>query len=173
MKFNVRKYSKELEDHNIHLIYNGPIWADGIDGISEMLLKRLELDDMPLSASQSVFSIFIEQANNMLMYSVDKRGIFIVGLQDKIYFIQSGSLASDSNAKILKNRIDYLNSLDKNALKEYYKQQMQASDENSQSRGAGLGLTEIARRVSGPIEYNFEQYSDGLQYFSTYVTVKQ
>jgi hypothetical protein len=173
MKFNIRKYSKELEDNNIHLIYNGPIWADGIDGISEMLLKRLELDDMPLSASQSVFSIFVEQANNMLMYSVDKKGIFIVGLQDRMYFIQSGSVASDSGAEILKSRIDYLNSLNKNELREYYKQQMQASTENTHSKGAGLGLMEIARRAAGPIEYSFERHSDGLQYFSSYVTVKQ
>jgi hypothetical protein len=45
-----------LSENNIHVIYSGPIWSSGIDGIAEMLIKRLEFDDMPFSASQSVFS---------------------------------------------------------------------------------------------------------------------
>jgi hypothetical protein len=187
MKFDVREYSKMLDENRIHLIYSGPIWSDGVDGIAEMLLKRLELDEIPLCASQSVFSIFVEQVNNMLMYSADKehrstqegksvelsKGIFIVGLQDRTYFIQSGNVVSDVNAELLKNRIDHLNKLDKNELRQYYKQQIHAIDDNPESKGAGIGLIEIARRASGPIEYKFENYKEGLQYFSTYVTVSR
>jgi hypothetical protein len=187
MKFDVREYSKMLDDNRIHLIYSGPIWPDGVDGIAEMLLKRLELEEMPLCASQSVFSIFVEQVNNMLMYSADKehrstqegkqvelsKGIFIVGLQDKTYFIQSGNLVTDLNAELLKKRIDHLNTMDKQELRQFYKQQIHAEDNNPSSKGAGIGLIEIARRASGPIEYKFEQHSDGLKYFTTYVTVKQ
>jgi hypothetical protein len=187
MKFDVREYSKMLDENRIHLIYSGPIWPDGVDGIAEMLIKRLELDEIPLHASQSVFSIFVEQINNMLMYSADKeqrnspeggkielsKGIFIVGLQDKTYFIQSGNVVSDSNAELLKKRIDYLNTLDKNELRQFYKQQMRSENDNPESKGAGLGLTEIARRASGPIEYKFEHHGEGLKYFTAYVTVKQ
>ena len=72
MRFNVRKYGKMLEDNNIRVIYSGPIWANGIDGMAEMLLKRLEFDDIPLPASQSVFAIFVEQINNMMLYSAEK-----------------------------------------------------------------------------------------------------
>jgi hypothetical protein len=183
----MRQYGKMLEDSNVRVIYSGPIWASGIDGMAEMMLKRLELDALPLSASQSVFSIFVEQINNVMMYSAEKeqrnslqgepqeisKGIFILGAHDDTYFVQSGNAVTNSNAEILKKRIDYLNTLDKKELRQYYKQQMSAENDNPESKGAGIGLTEIARRASGPIEYEFEPCGENLQYFTMYATVRQ
>jgi coenzyme F420-reducing hydrogenase delta subunit len=167
------------------VIYSGPIWANGIDGMAELLTKRLEFDEMPLSASQSVFSIFVEQMNNVMMYSAEKerhmaggrarevsKGVFIMGVQGDRYFVQSGNMVTDRNAEILKTRIDHLNTLDKKQLRRYYRQQMYA-DENSESGGAGIGLIEIARRAAGPIEYEFDPCGDGLQYFTMFATVQQ
>jgi hypothetical protein len=187
MKFNVRQYGKTLEENNIRVVYSGPRWANGIEDMAEIMLKRLEFDEMPLSSSQAVFSIFVEQINNMMMYSADKeqkndpegqpqelaRGIFVLGVQDNAYFVQSGNMVTDSSAEILKSRIDYLNTLDKKDLRQYYRQQLKADNENPESRGAGIGLTEIARRASGSIEYEFEPCGEWLQYFSMYVTVRQ
>jgi hypothetical protein len=187
MKFNVRQYGKLLEENNIRVIYSGPLWASSIDGMAEILTKRLEFDEMPLSASQSVFSIFVELINNMMMYSAEREqrnspegelqeiseGIFILGDQNNIYYMQSGNVVTDSSAEILKKRIDYLNTLDKKELRQYYKQQMNAENENPESKGAGIGLTEIARRASAPIEYSFEPCGEGRQYFTMYATVQQ
>ena len=187
MKFKIRQYKNLLEDNHILAIYSGHIWASGVNNLAEMLLNRLALDDMPFSTSQSIFSIFIEQINNMMMYSADKefktdpqgnqleisKGIIILGLQETTYFVQCGNAVSDRNAEILKARIEYLNTLDKKELRQYYKQQLTTEDNNPESRGAGIGLIEIARRASGPILCEFEPLSDGLQYFSIHVTVKQ
>lgn len=187
MKLNILEYGKMLESYNISVIYSGPIWANGIDGIAEMLLRRLELDNTSLNTSQFVFSIFVEQMNNILMYSAEKelksltegeqhdvsKGIFILGVQDKNYFIQCGNVVTDSSAEILKTRIDYLNTLDKKELRKYYKQRMSEENSNPESKGAGIGLIEIARRASGLIEYDLEPYGEGLQYFTMYVSIHQ
>jgi hypothetical protein len=187
MTIKVREYGKMLEDNDIRVIYSGPIWANGIDGMAEMLTKRLEFDEMPLSASQSVFSIFVEQVNNMMMYSAEKeikstsagetqeisKGVFILGVQDDQYFIRSGNVVSHTNAEILRNRIDHLNTLDKKELRQFYKEQMNKDDDNPESKGAGIGLIEIARRASSPIEYEFEPYGENLQYFTMYATVQR
>jgi hypothetical protein len=187
MKFNMKQYGKILEENDIRVVYSGPIWAHSIDGMAEIMLKRLEFDELPLSASQSVFSIFVEQINNMMMYSAEKEqkddsegqpqeisnGVFVLGVKNEEYFMQSGNIVTDSSAEILKSRIDYLNTLDKNSLRQYYRQQLKAENDNPESKGAGIGLTEIARRASSQIEYEFEPYGEGLQYFSMYVTVQQ
>jgi hypothetical protein len=187
MKFNVRQYGKMLEDNNIRVIYSGPLWASSIDGMAEILLKRLEFDETSLSASQSVFSIFVELINNMMMYSAEKEqknspegelqeiseGIFIMGNRDDTYYMQSGNVVTDHSAGILKSRIDYLNTLDKKELRQYYRQQMSAENENQESKGAGIGLIEIARRATGPIEYEFETCGEGRQYFTMHATVQQ
>ena len=187
MKLNVRDSGQWLDDHNIHIIYNGPIWASGIDGIAEMMLKRLELDDMPYSASQGVFSVFVEQINNMMMYSAEKdqrsdaqgnltqvsKGIFILGIHDSAYFVYTGNVLTDKNAATLQSRIDHLNTLDKKELRKYYKQQLHAENDNEESKGAGIGLIEIARRASDRIEYELEPLGEGLQYFTMYITIRQ
>jgi len=187
MKFDIRQYYKTLDEDSILIIYSGPIWADGIDGLAEMLLKRLEFDESSLGASQAVFSIFVEQVNNMMMYSTEKeykndangntleisKGIFILGVQQSAYFVQSGNLVTNSNAEMLKNKIDHLNSLDKKQLRQYHKERLKAENDNPESKGAGLGLIEVARRATSPIEYDFEPYDDQRQYFTMYVTVQQ
>jgi len=71
----------------------------------------------------------------------------------------------------LKERIDFLNTLDKKELRQFYKEQMKAENDNPESKGAGLGLTEIARRATSKIEYEFIPYGEGLSYFTMYVTV--
>jgi hypothetical protein len=174
-----------LKENNIRVIYSGPLWASSIDGMAEILTKRLEFDEIPLSASQSVFSIFVELINNMMLYSAEREqknspegelqeiseGIFILGDQDDTYYMQSGNVVTDGSAEILKSRIDYLNTLDKKELRQYYKQQMNAENDNPQSKGAGIGLIEIVRRASAPIEYEFEPCGKGRQYFTMYATV--
>jgi len=185
MRLNILEYGKLLAEHNISMIYSGPLWAEGIDGMAEFLQKRLDMDDMPLSASQAVFSVFVEQMNNMLMYSAEKEkheraetrpaetsnGIFVMGSHDKSYYVQTGNVIRNSSVGLLKERIDYLNTLDKKELRQFYKEQMKAENDNPESRGAGLGLTEIARRATSKIEYEFIPYGEGLSYFSMYVTV--
>jgi len=186
VKFNIRQYGKILEDNKIRIIYSGPIWASGIDSMAEILMKRLEFDDMSLPVSQAVFSIFVEQVNNMMMYSAEKeqkdnpegepqeisKGTLVLGIHDNAYFVQSGNVVTDGSAEILKSRIDYLNTLDKKELRQYFRQQMNAENDNPESKGAGIGLIEIARRASGPIEYEFEPCSEDMQYFTMYATVR-
>ena len=187
MRLNLREHSRMLGGQGIHILYSGPLWANGIDGMAEMLLKRMEFDDVPASASQSIFSVFVEQINNMMLYSADKeiqvniggnpkeivRGIMALGIDGKSYFVQSGNLATNANAEILRTRIDHLNSLDKKELRKHYKERMLSDDDNLESKGAGLGLIVVARRASTPLEYKFEPHDDNHQFFSMYIEIGQ
>ena len=185
MKIDLKNHSRILADHHISVFYSGPIWAGGIDGMAEMLQRRLDFDALPLTSSQSVFSVFVEQMNNMMMYSAEKehfkrsdgihteapKGVFVLGIQDNTYFIQTGNLVTDSSAEVLKGKIDHLNTLDKKELRQYYKERLKAENTNPESKGAGLGLIEIARRAVLGIEYDVTPYGEGLSYFTMYVTI--
>lgn len=178
-------YYRLLQESNINIIYSGPIWSDGIEGIGGTLRKCLEFEALPLSASQAVFSVFVEQMNNILMYSTDReeagendkavgasKGVFILGSKDRSYFLQSGNVMKNEHVELIRSRIDHLNTLDKTALRKFYKEQMRAENDNPESRGAGLGLIEIARRASSQIEYTFTPLDDGLTFFSMFVTIE-
>jgi len=178
-------WHKMLNNNKITLVYSGPLWSEGIGGIAGTLKKRMEFDKMPLQTAQKVFSVFIEQMNNMLMYSAEKelffvengkdseapKGTFILGREGKKYFIQTGNAVKNEAVNLIKNRIDYLNTLDKIEIRKYYKEQLRNGDTNPESKGAGLGFIEIARRISSKIEYSFESYEEGLTYFTLFAAI--
>ena len=178
-------WHRMLHDKRITLIYSGPLWSEGIGGIAGTLKKRLEFDALPMETSQEVFSVFVEQMNNMLMYSAEKvqfettdkkqaespKGTFILGKEGKTYFVQTGNVMKNASVESVKNKIDYLNTLNKEELRKYYKKQMKLPSGNLESKGAGLGFIEIARRTSSKIKYSFVPYDEGLTFFSLYVTI--
>jgi len=183
--FDMMEHHKMLRTHKITLVYSGPLWAECIGGVAGTLKKRMEFDELPLETSQEVFSVFVEQMNNMLMYSAEKaqfespdeshsetpKGTFILGTVGKAYYIQTGNIMKNHTVESVKRRIDYLNTLDKMELRQHYKEQMKLDSSDPESKGAGLGLIEIARRISSKIEYKFTPYDDDYTFFSMYVTI--
>lgn len=185
MILDMLKYYNMVKEKGLNIIYSGPIWANGVEGLSQTLRKRLEFDALPLSAAQAVFSVFVEQMNNMLMYSTDiaqfqhqdgsgfgvASGVFVLGSKNKQYFLQSGNLMHSRHVPAVKARIDFLNTLDKAELRQYYREQLRAENPNTESRGAGLGLIEIARRASSKIEYSFEERGSGQTFLTMFITI--
>jgi len=188
---DMTEYTGVVEKLNIKVIYNGPMWDDGIKGLAEMVRTHLSHDHLPGSASKAVFSVFVEQVTNILMHSEEKEqysqpptyemidvsiGTVIMGNKaDKrgSFFVQTKNAVRDESIDFLKERIDYLNSLDKQELRQFHRETIRGDNANSKSRGAGLGLIEIARRATAPIEYSFETISEGLSFFSLYVEINQ
>lgn len=50
-------------------------------------------------------------------------------------------------------------------------EQIRSENSNPDSLGAGIGLTEIAKRTSSRIMYDFKPYAEGLSFFSMFVTI--
>ena len=183
MVINMPEYINSLKSRNISISYNGPLWEEGIISMADMLKSQLSQQNLPKKASKTLFSVFVEQVTNMLMYSAGREiygqktddvvptGMLVLGQKDNIFFIQTGNEIHNKNLELVKNRIDYLNSLDKNELRQHNKERMRGENDNPESKGAGLGLIEIARRATAPISYTFDHINDELSYFSMYVEI--
>jgi len=188
---DMSEYAGVVEKLNIKVIYSGPMWEDGIKGLAEMVKTHLSHDQLPGNASKAIFSVFVEQVTNMLMHSAEKEqytqppeneivdvsiGTVIMGNKtDKrdTFFVQTKNAVNDENKEFLKERLDYLNSLDRQGLRQFHKEMVRSDNMNLESRGAGLGLIEIARRATAPIAYSFEPISEGLSFFTMYAEITQ
>jgi len=178
-------YNNMLNDNDITLLCSGPLWNDGIGEIAAVLKRKLDDDGIPLETSLEVFSVFVEQMNNMLMHSAEAeriknrsvkngespKGSFVFGKKCDAYFIHTGNTVTNESVGFISGKLDYLNSLDKPALRKYYKEQLWHEDPDSGSKGAGLGFIEIARRMSSKIKYSFEENPDGYSFFTMYVEI--
>jgi len=187
MIFDMVAYSDMIKNLNINIIYSGPMWDEGIKGIAEMVKAHLDHDDLPGSSAKAIFSVFVEQVTNMLMYSAEKEqyvqpdkgnvdvsiGLLVLGHREKAFFIQTRNAIKNERVKFLKDRIDHLNTLDKKELRQLHKEQVRSENDNPESQGAGLGLIEIARRTTKPIGYTFEPAGEGLSYFTMYAEIAQ
>jgi hypothetical protein len=70
----------------------------------------------------------------------------------------------------LQSRIEDINSLSPEGLKERYKQVLNNGNISNKG-GAGLGIIDIARKSGSKLEYKFNHHNDSLSFFSLTVRI--
>lgn len=158
---NFFEIKKTLEKDGIIFVFNGIINQDILIGIMKTLEKKLAHLNIEQNIMYDLFTIFVEQMQNITNYvsknnDFDSEGVVFIGYNNSNnnYFVVTGNLMNKAEMQKLKNKIDKANSLNKKELREYYKE-MRRDSKNRHSKGAGLGILEIAKRVSKALEYKF------------------
>jgi len=180
-------YYNMMKEDNIKTIFNITFSADNIGSYAEIIEKHVPFDEMPPNVPGFIFSVFIEQVTNVLLYAekelrysgkygkvVDApMGVFLIGENEQAYFSQTGNVIKEEYTEFIKESIDHLNTLNKQELREYCKEQRRSENTNPISKGAGLGFIEIAKRASAPIEYAFTPLEEGLAFFTMLVKINK
>lgn len=182
MELSIYNLYKDLKAKSILFCYSGPIDQASIEGVGSTLRKNLELEEAGNVTTLSVFSIFVEQVQNILNYSAEKLskaeyddelkiGIVVIGHeQNGSYFIYCGNRVYNEDISKLSENIDLIRNLNKEELKALYKERRKMEPAPG-SKGAGLGLIEMARKAGKPLEYSFEPIDDTFSFFSIKVIV--
>jgi len=181
--FDLYSFYKEIQSDKILFCYSGPISHSTIEGIGHTLRLDLELGEVDFSTSQSVFSTFIEQMQNILNYSADiitkdseiekelRSGVLVIGHENDGFFVYCGNKMLNKDVGKLQAKIDSLTGLDKDQLKALYKEKRKQSPDEG-SKGAGLGLIEMARKSGKPLEYVFTAIDGDFTFFSIRVVIE-
>ena len=123
-----------------------------------------------------MFSVFIEQTQNIKNYCGQKAaspyldriansGIVAIGKTEQGHYISAGNLIECADAPKFAAQLDMIVAMDKPALKQYYKQQLKA-DIPPGSNSAGLGLIDMARKASRPLEYSIQKIDEAVCFFT-------
>ncbi len=164
----------DLNQQGSFITICGPISFDLIIGISSTIKQKMKLEMARSSTVLKVFSVFVENAENIIRYSAHRfsdddggemgQGIIMIGFNDGNYFISSGNLIDSSKVEKLSKKLSNIQNLSKPELKEYYrKKRKQAPDEGS--KGASLGFLEIAKKACKPIDFSFKKVDDKYSFF--------
>lgn len=153
----------------ILICFNGPISRTLIGEIGQALRSHIEACRTDGGTAMDVFSVYIEMSQNIRHYASDRgygdadssATVVIATTPENRYAVSSGNLVELADGRVLLDRVKALAGLDKAALKVLYKQQLRQPREAQRSSGAGLGLIEIARRASQPLEVSLEEQHDG------------
>lgn len=181
MDNNLKELQSMLQNNNMLISFSGKFSQGIIEELGEAIKKHMEAEDMPKNDIYNVFAIFIEQTQNIKNYSMKKEGtvtynriansgIVSIGKLESAYFIWSGNVIERDDEDKLRDKLEQLRALDKLELKKLYKEQIKKQLEPG-STGAGIGLTDIARKSSQPIEYSIEKLDDRFSFFQIKVLV--
>jgi hypothetical protein len=94
----------------------------------------------------------------------DESGFFMTRNYYNKFYIASGNLVEQNKTLLLKEKIENINKLSKEELKQLYMRVL-GTDEFTAKGGAGLGLIEMARKSGRKLEAEFENINDLMAYF--------
>ncbi len=182
MKLDLYDFYQEAKGKNITFYYCGPVAHASIEGVAQTLRKNLEYEEAGNLTAQAVFSVFIEQMQNILNYSADRvskpaeeehdlrAGVVVIGHEKNGYFILCGNKMYNTDVPALSEKLELIRNMNKEELKKLYKERRRM-DPAPESKGAGLGLIEMARKGTEPIEYNFLPVDEEFSFFTIRVVV--
>jgi hypothetical protein len=168
-----------LRKQGIIFAYSGYVTETVLTGVGDAIKHKLALDDADTKTLRSVFSVFVEAMQNMIRYSAEKvpnsaaelpliemrYGVLTIGREGDDYVVHAGNLVARSDVERLRARLSQIRDMNEEELRALYKQRLRADPEEG-SKGAGLGLIEIARRASKPIEFDFTDVDDEHAFFT-------
>lgn len=160
------------------LCFNGPISRSLIEEIGNALKNYLDAEHTRPAEAMDVFSVYIEMIQNIRQYALqcndtDASATVAINRRDAGgYVVSAGNMVETAHGERLVAIVDRLAGMDKAALKAEYKTQLHKPRVPGTVTGAGLGLIDIARRASGPLQASLSpQIENGRAFFSLSVAI--
>lgn len=168
------RFRDELVGRDIISAYSGPVTDDLLSGFGLAMRAKLALDETDSRIARSMFSVLVEQVQNIIRYSSEVQflpenasagaqgaatelrfGLVLVGKRvDGIHFVSCSNLIDNEQVVHLDDAIGCLRGLDRKTLGAMIKQALREEPPAS-SRGAAAGWLTVAREATGGFDYGF------------------
>ena len=171
-------FRKSLHNEGIVFCYSGYMTEDVLMSVGSVIKQKLAANSVDKKIARGVFSVFVEQVQNVIRYSIEgstggqegedielRYGLLMVGLKEDNYFVSCGNLVNKESVDSLREGLNHIQQLDKEGLKLLYKEILRGNEPEG-SKGAGVGFIDIAKRATNGIEFDFIEFDDQFSYFT-------
>jgi hypothetical protein len=163
----------------ILICFNGPTSRSLIGEIGVALKEHIESTRDCVSSAMDVFSVYIEMSQNIRHYTASRgyndqdatATVVIAETGSDRYVVSAGNMIDANDGQNLMNRVRDLAQRDKAELKSLYKEQLRKPREDGVVTGAGLGLIDIARKSSEPLQASLDELGGGKAFFTLRATI--
>lgn len=178
---DVYEFYKKMHDENIILSFKGVFTADLLTSILNILESEMVRADVPLKKKKRVYNILVECFQNLYHHielithsdldeAKQKTALVLIKQKGESVIVRTGNFIDSRLIPDLKKRLDFVNSLSEEGLRDMYR--MKLNDEEISSKGtAGLGFLDIARKSKNKLEYAFVDVDDKLSFFCLSVII--
>lgn len=169
----------EMHEGEVIVSYKGAVTSKIIADTLELVETKLDEHLEPCVVRKKLYNVLVECLQNLFHHvdnvpnpdsDTDKLGAFVLSKTNEGYRISTGNMVEAAHSENLKLRIDKINGLSKEELKEFYKFVLN-NQTFSAKGGGGLGLIDIARKTGNPIDYKLIPFGDELYFFNMNVLI--
>lgn len=179
MKY-IYELHKTMVIRNLILVYEGEFTQEITKSILAMAERNMDAIGEDSSIKRKVFNVMVECLQNIVKYSDEAKennpnerssAVFMMGKQEDKYIITSGNPVLNQKTTDLQERLELINSLDKEGLKKLYKDKIKNTKGLTAKGGAGLGFIDMARKSGQKLQFDFEPTNDDTSFFSLKIVI--
>ena len=175
MSFDVNQLYAEICGEGVLFAYQGDITSERINVVLEEVEGKIaEISDQ-IKVRKKFYNIMVESLQNLFHHSDDvpkelvetigrRYGLIVITRKDDDFRLTVGNYISSDKVKYLTEKIEKINSLSTNELKEMYKFILNYQKLSSKG-GGGLGLIDMARKSDQKLGYKFYPYSENYYFY--------
>src|SRR5258706_9505793 len=120
---------RTMMSQKLILVYQGDFTQESTKSILSMAERNLDSSGEETNTKRKVFNVMVEALQNIVKHSDElangviksNAAIFLIGRHDDRYTVMSGNPIRKTSIEQLKVKLEKLNTLDKDGLKELYK----------------------------------------------------
>lgn len=181
LRFVYELYEK-MKKNKVNLAYEGEITHQITKAFTSLTENNMAKEEDDNSVQKKVFHVMVECLQNISKHadrpdeentSKDGRGLFLVSKCDEEYNVTTGNVIKNDKIAGLRSMLDGINNLDKEGLKNKYKQQIKSQPGLTQEGGAGLGFIDIARKTGRKLIFDFLPLDEENSFFILISTISR
>lgn len=171
-----------MERRNIMLSFKGDMSTDLLTSILQIVENKLDRFGESAKVKKRMFNILVECLQNLYHHidtppkselgDTSPSVIIMIAKNVTGYSVITGNFVLNDNADLLKGKLEEINAMTADEVKELYKSVL-ADGKLSEKGGGGLGMIDIARKSGEKLDYGFIPFGPNTSFFSLNVKVKQ
>jgi hypothetical protein len=168
-----------LDEKDIMLVYCGEFSQELNKTLLAFTERKFKAENLEDNTRRKIFNIMVELLQNISKNKIENfeglpelSAIFMLGTNEEDYILVTSNMIRNDKIPPLKSRLDEVNSLDKEGLKNLYKD-VRLNATFSETAGAGIGIIDIARKSEKKLIYNFEKVNDKFSVYSLLIRVSK
>lgn len=167
-----------VQQNKIMLVYQGEFTQEIAKSVLAMTERNLDNFNEDQTTKRKIFNVMVECLQNICKHSETsvaelREAIFMIGLDEDYYFITTGNHIANENIAGLKAKLEEINTLDKEGLKQLYKSIVSSSQALSDRGGAGLGLIDVARKSGEKLVFDFTPAQNDTSFYSLLIKISK
>lgn len=170
----------DSNDRNVLISFSGEITFDLVKSFLDIVEGKLDAMESNIKVKRKVYNVLVECLQNLSHHvddsavakAYERKASFVLWQDDTHYHIGTGNMVISSKVSELKERIDKVNSVSKDELREIYKQILN-NQQFSEKGGGGLGFVDIARKSGQRLDYDFKTVDPDHSFFSLQIDIEK